>query len=72
LDIRHRSAAGDESRAAIDHGVVDGPRLVVARVVGADYPTADPVAQFRQLSKIGHERCSFIRRAAAPAAHLEQ
>ena len=45
LDVGGRPAAHDEARLAVDHGVPDGPRLVVAGVARGDRIAVEPVAQ---------------------------
>ncbi len=44
-DIGGGPAAHDEARPAVDHGVPDGPRLVIAGIAGGDGIAVEPLAQ---------------------------
>ena len=60
-----RTATGDERGTAVDHGVVDGTRLVVLGVIRTDDPSADPLAEAGDFGKIRHDSCSSVSASGA-------
>ena len=66
VDRRHHVArvrrANDRGRAPVDHGVVDGPRLLVPVIVGSDDRPADQRPQVVQLRR---QPCLLLRRRNA-------
>ena len=54
LDIGHAAAAGHHRRVLVDHGVIDGARLVVAGIAGNEHIAAEMASKVLCFGEIGH------------------
>jgi len=66
LDIGGAGATGNQRRTAIDHGIPDRPRLVVALVAWSDEPSRQLIAEVVDLIHVNpcdssRERCDLNR-----------